>query len=44
MDKLDYTKPEIEIEVFETEDVITLSVMTSDEEEILFGDITWTDN
>lgn len=27
--KLEYTKPELEIEVFETEDVITISVLNS---------------
>lgn len=40
--KLEYTKPELEIEVFEVEDVITLSVVDGNEEDdILYGDINW---
>jgi len=39
--KFEYIKPELEIELFEVEDVITLSIVNDDEEQILFGDITW---
>lgn len=40
--KFEYIKPELEIELFEVEDVITLSVVSNDDDEqILFGDITW---
>ena len=42
--KLEYTKPELELELFEVEDVITLSVTDQESEEetnLNFGDINW---